>query len=359
MINQNDTKAKILSILRMKGPSLPVQIGRESGISMLFAGAFLSELASEDSLVISKMKVGGSPLYYLKGQEPMLDNFYKYLPEKEREAFLMLKQKKVLEDKKQQPAIRVALRSIKDFAFPFKKDEEIFWRFHSVGEEEVRSILEPQETKEVENEARSEVKQEAEQEKKPELETEVKKEAEIKQETKGEIKPVLEIKQETKQEIKQEIGIKKEKKERQLDIGIKSARKEKQPARTRKEKITPKQERFENPLVIEEVQKEKPKSEFVSRAISKISGKYNMIEEKSYNPREYSCIVQINSDLGPMNFLALAKDKKKISETDLKQALSEAQKIPLPALFIHNGEMSKKAKEYCEKYFSILKAEKI
>jgi hypothetical protein len=347
MINQNDTKAKILGILRIKGPSLPVQIGRESGISMLFAGAFLSELASEDSLTISKMKVGGSPLYYLKGQEPMLDNFYKYLPEKEREAFLMLKQKKVLEDKKQLPAIRVALRSIKDFAFPFKKDEEIFWRFHTTSEEEVRSILEPGEEKEVEEV--KEVKQELGQE--------------IKQETKQEEKQELEIGQEvhseTEQEVKPSPEVKHEKKEKQLDIGIKSAKKEKQPARTRKEKIIPKQEKFENPLVLEEVKEEKPKSEFVSKIIERINKKYKIIEEKEYTNKEYSCVVQINSDLGPMNFLVFAKDKKKISETDIKQALSESQKIPLPALFMHNGEISKKAQEYCAKYFSVLKSEKI
>lgn len=88
------------------------------------------------------MKVGGSPLYFLVGQEQALEKFYTYLPGKEKEAFLLLKKKKILKDSEQQPAIRVALRALKDFAFPFRNDNEIFWRFHSVTEQEVRDIFE-------------------------------------------------------------------------------------------------------------------------------------------------------------------------------------------------------------------------
>ena len=68
-----ETRNKILSILRLKGPSLPVQIARETGLNSLFAGAFLSELASDKSIKISMMKVWGSPLYFLPGQESQLE----------------------------------------------------------------------------------------------------------------------------------------------------------------------------------------------------------------------------------------------------------------------------------------------
>ena len=47
------------------------------------------------------------------------------------------------------------------------------------------------------------------------------------------------------------------------------------------------------------------------------------------------------------------------NETDLKKLLSTAQSIPLPALFIYTGKLSKKAQEYTKKYSSILKALKI
>jgi len=129
-------KNKIIFILRKNGPSLPVHIAREIESSTLFTSAFLSELASEKRIKISHMKVGNSPLYYLLGQEQLLEKFSHYLKSKEKEAFELLKEKKFIKDSEQDPAIRVALREIKDFAVPFKKDEEIIWRFFPVSEEE-------------------------------------------------------------------------------------------------------------------------------------------------------------------------------------------------------------------------------
>jgi len=78
------------------------------------------------------MKVGNSPLYYLSGQEQLLEKSSHYLKSKEKEAFTLLKEKKIIKDSEQDPAIRVALREIKDFAIPFKKDEEIFWRYFTI-----------------------------------------------------------------------------------------------------------------------------------------------------------------------------------------------------------------------------------
>jgi hypothetical protein len=80
------------------------------------------------------MRVGNSPLYFLPGQESMLERFSNHLKSKEKDAFLLLKGKKILKDSEQNPAIRVALRSIRDFAIPFKKDGDIFWRYFSVPE---------------------------------------------------------------------------------------------------------------------------------------------------------------------------------------------------------------------------------
>ena len=128
----SEIKEKIISILRRKGPGLPVHIAREIESSTLFTSAFLSELASERRIKISNMKVGNSPLYYLPGQEFLLEKFSHYLKSKEKEAFTLLKEKKFLKDSEQDPAIRVALREIKDFAVPFKKDEEIFWRYFTI-----------------------------------------------------------------------------------------------------------------------------------------------------------------------------------------------------------------------------------
>lgn len=132
--NTSQLKEKIISILRIKGPNLPVHIAREIGLSILFTSAFLSELLSEKKIKISHMKVGNSPIYFIPGQESRLENFSQYLKSKEKDAFILLKEKKFLKDKSQDPAIRVALRAIKDFAIPFKKNEEIFWKYFTTSE---------------------------------------------------------------------------------------------------------------------------------------------------------------------------------------------------------------------------------
>ena len=139
-------KNKIISFIKIRGPCLPVQIAREIEKSSIIASAFLSELASEKTIRISNMKVGGSPLYFLPGQEEQLEKFSQHLPEKEKQALSLLKENKVLQDEKQEPAIRVALRSIKDFAFPLAlKTEEtktIFWHYLTLPEEEAKLKVE-------------------------------------------------------------------------------------------------------------------------------------------------------------------------------------------------------------------------
>ncbi len=142
-MQSNVNHEKIIEVIKRRGPSLPIQISKEVGLSSLFVSAFLSELAGEKRVKISHLKVGGSPLYFLEGQEEQLEKSYNYLHPREVEAFLLLKEKKILKDTEQKPAIRIALRSIRDFAIGFKKDEEIFWRYALTPESEIISILEP------------------------------------------------------------------------------------------------------------------------------------------------------------------------------------------------------------------------
>ena len=137
-------KEKIISLLKVNGPSLPVHIAKGTGLSILFASAFLSELFYEKKISISNIKIGNSPLYFLPGQEPQLERFSHYLKSKEKEAFLLLKDKRFLKDSEQQPAIRVALREIKDFAVPFQRGEEIYWRYFVVPEEELSEKKKPE-----------------------------------------------------------------------------------------------------------------------------------------------------------------------------------------------------------------------
>jgi len=150
-------RGRIISFIRDNGPSLPVQIARDTGLSILFASAFLSELFGEKIINISNLRVGSSPLYFLPGQEPQLERFSQYIKGKEKEAYLLLKDKKILKDSELQPAIRVALREIKDFAIPFEKNDEIFWRYFLIEEPEkieidIIEVEEEPKEKEVEEE---------------------------------------------------------------------------------------------------------------------------------------------------------------------------------------------------------------
>lgn len=155
-------KEKIISLLRLGGPSLPVHIAKGTGLSILFASAFLSELFYEKKIIISNIKVGNSPLYFLSGQEPQLERFSSYLKSKEKEAFLLLKEKKFLKDSEQEPAIRVALREIKDFAIPFRKEDEVYWKYFTVPESELSEKRKPEKEIIIEEEPEEEIKEEVE-----------------------------------------------------------------------------------------------------------------------------------------------------------------------------------------------------
>ena len=291
-MEKNETHEKIINVLKEKGPGLPINIAKSLGMSSLFISAFLSELFNEKRVKMSHLKVGGSSLYYLEGQEEKLEPFYKFLHPKEAEAFLLLKKSQLLKDSEQDPAIRVALRSIRDFSVGFKINEEIYWKYILLPDSDIESLL---------------------------------KQPSSKKETK--LKPQK---------------IKKETTKSQKSVKIK-------------------EKDFINPLILEEKKKkEKPKSEFVLKVINFLN-KNNLpiIEEKEYKSKEYNCIIKIKSELGNLEFLTQAKDKKTISEADLKKLLSNSQSIPLPAFLIYTGEISKKGKEYLIKYKSILKAKKI
>ncbi|MEM1535812.1 MAG: hypothetical protein QXQ82_01310 [Candidatus Pacearchaeota archaeon] len=164
-----EKKQKIQELIKAKGPCLPSHLSNEIGLSLLFTSALLSEMVAEKTLKLTFLKIGGSPLYYLEGQEQQLENFIDYLAPQEREAVRLLKEKKVLEDEKLTPLQRVALRNAKDFAKMLKRKidekEKIFWHYYLVPEEEVENILnslkieEPKETKEEQAEIKVEVKE--------------------------------------------------------------------------------------------------------------------------------------------------------------------------------------------------------
>ncbi len=169
--NTGQIKERITLFIERNGPSLPVHIAKEINTNMIFASAFLSELLSDKKIKISNMLVGNSRLHFLPGQEPQLEKFANHLKSKEREAFELLKQKQILKDSEQHPAIRVALKGIKDFAIPFEKNQELYWKYLTAKipekeTEEIEKEFQKQENKEEKNLASGE-KKEIEKEKEP------------------------------------------------------------------------------------------------------------------------------------------------------------------------------------------------
>ncbi len=140
-----DLRPQILELVKTRGPILPLSISSELKKDSLFVGAYLSDLLSSKQILVSAAKVGGSPLYYAKGQESRLEMLYKHLEMKEREAYDLLKKNKVMSDKGTEPAIRVAFRNLRDFAKPIEvKTHEgplLYWKWYLTSDDEVLDLL--------------------------------------------------------------------------------------------------------------------------------------------------------------------------------------------------------------------------
>ena len=139
-------KEKILQIVRQKGPVLPVVLTTEMRLNTLLASAVLSEFVREKKIFVSNTKIGGSPVYYVEEQKPLLQNLYKYLNEKDRATFDLLKQSIVLKHTDQEPLTRVSLSNIKDFALPieviYRDQKELFWKWYVATDAEVKATIE-------------------------------------------------------------------------------------------------------------------------------------------------------------------------------------------------------------------------
>jgi hypothetical protein len=140
-----DNKLEILDIIKIEGPIIPAQLAKALNTNILFASAILSDLVDKKEVIISGVKKGGSPFYYLKGQEPKLEKLSEFLHGKEKEAFQFLKEKKVVRDKTAEPWQRVAFRALKDYAIPLNVgvsgEYEIFWKYYLEGNDETKELI--------------------------------------------------------------------------------------------------------------------------------------------------------------------------------------------------------------------------
>jgi hypothetical protein len=285
-------------LVRQKGPCLPSDVYKELNTNQLFASAMLGELVSAGNIKVTNLKRGSSPYYYTEEQKEKLQNLVQYLNDKDRMAFHLIQEKLVLRDSEQTPLMRVALRSIKDYAVPlninYNNQIEIFWKFYLLTNAE----------------------------------------AEIK------IKRLLGI-------LPPEEPIKHEKKEEQKKISL-----EKEIIPEKKEEIKkqePEKEKTTKTKIPQDV-----KTPFLDSLMAYFN-KNNIIiisqEITNKSKTEIDFILELPSAVGKLQYYCKAKDKKKITDGDIASAFVQGQQKRLPILVLINGTMTKKAQEMLNKEF--------
>lgn len=296
-----DQRDKVISIVRMKGPLLPNVIGKELHIDLLFASAMLSELVDSKQLRLTALKVGGSPVYYHPGQESRLQEFSRYLPEKERRAYDLLRQKVVLRDSAEEPLTRACLRQIKDFAMPLEVNyggkQELFWKWYltpnSQAEELIKTALgiaPKEEPKQVIPPTKIMVPQ-------PKLEP---------------------------REMQQPLVEK--------DEAMHVSKTTQEPA-----------DKFYR----------KVKKYFDDNGITVLQ--HAMVRKDA----DIELVVEIPSAVGKLQYFCKAKNKKRITEGELSSAYLQGQKRQLPILFLTTGEIGKKAAQMAAAEFKTMSIKQI
>ena len=315
-----ETRDKILEIVKAKGPVLPVQIAKEIGSDILMASAHLAELTASRKLRISAIKVGGSPLYYLDGQEAMLQKYIVNANDKEKKAYDMLNENKVLRDSEQEPVIRVALREIRDFAIPlnvkYNNNREIFWKWHLAGNEEAEQIIKSK-LKIIE---------------KPVTEP-------LEKIQNQEIKPAK-IEDFRGTENAKHFPVEQKIEEKPIETLQKGVKQKKEP---RKHKSRDKDDIF-----LKDVAKffEKNKIIILSSEVVKRNS-------------EIDFVVEIPSVVGSLQYYCKARNKKRISDSDLSNAYVKGQLKRLPVIVLSPGDLSAKAQEMIGRELSNLTFKKI
>lgn len=305
-------KEKTLEQLKLKGPQLPVHIAAQLKINLTFAGAFLSELIAEGKAKYTTLKIGGSPLYYVSGHEARLQSFSKHLGQREKEAYELLMQEKLLKDETLIPVLRVAMRAIRDYAIPLRitteKEAAIYWKWYLLPEDEMHLLLDNMLSNEM---------------------------PETQQVTVPEHLP---------DSLPTQTAIPEEKKESRKAV-VAASHSEAKPA--------PKMEK--NIMLMEEIHAEKPSEPIFQTADVFAQGLFsyfaaNGINIASHNilkkNAEVECVVRLPTPLGEISYHCLAKKKKRCSDADISAGYIRAAAQRLPYLFISTSALPKKVQDF-------------
>jgi hypothetical protein len=339
----------IIEFLSNNGPSTPAQLAKYLNINQIFASAMLGETVSnnKEKIRISNLKIGGgSPLYYIREHEDRLQNFSQNLNAKDRQAYELLKTKKILRDREQSALVRVSLRQIQDFAVQLNitraGNTEIFWKWHMLtdkeAESEIRKILgihHEEKTVKEENKEKKETGQETSPEKTGKYKDLSMPKTDIK-----EINQKQESNMQNGQEMIKEMPNIVIRKENQMKIGEKEQSQDRLQMQGSQGDLNA------------EFSIKYPKG-FGKRVIDFIEQKGIKIKnyEQIKKNKEFTMILSVPSSVGSSRFYCKALDKKKISEGELALAIVEAQERKLAGLFMTTGELAKKTEAKMETIF--------
>ena len=279
-----DYREKISEMAR-SSPLLPTQVAKAVGRDSLTAGAMLSEMSSKGLLRVSRLKVGGSPLYYIPENVHQLKDFVEFLNEKDRRTVKLLEERGVLCDRDQEPLVRVSLHELKDFALPLKVShkgkEDLFYKWFLLPDDDakdrIRSIIEPV------------------------------------------FEPVVE-----------------EKPKKILEKVVKK------PAKI----IEKKSEGIVEKPKLKRKKSAVNSSEFIN-SVESFFGENNItiIEKNVIRKDDVEFMINLPSPFGSLAYFCKVKGKKRITDSDLSSALVAGQLKKVPILFLFSGELSKSARE--------------
>jgi len=311
----DDIGEQVLSFVGQNGPALPSEVAKFIGKDILIASAILSELVSRKVLKISKAKIGGSPVYYLPGQEEMLERLLPFMNEKDRQTCIMLKERGVIGEEEADPLTRVSLKSLPDFAIPFQLEGKTYWRWHLLPEGEAAARagqkIAGKEFRRSENSAAAE-------------------------------KPKISIAQSIESAITSEAKIIEEHPAKKRTASKKTIVKEEGRAEGSKAETTPSVESYD-----------KKTSDFLehTRRFFKEKGVEVLEEFPSLKKGQHDFRIRIEGTLGSFEYFCRARDKKTINEDDLSSAYLRAQMNGLPCILLTDGRLTKRASEMLRNEF--------
>ena len=320
-----DQREQAIEYIKTNGPALPVQIGKKLDTSILFASAILSELVSRKLLLISSKNVGGSPLYFLQGQEEKVcSKLHGSLKAQEKDLVKEVQEKKVLHHNHLEPWQRISVEQLKDFFVPLdvtlENQQYRFWKYKPYKDQELREAIqsffenhkEPEKTTKEEPMEQTNLLQDypAQKEEKVETLSEKRGDTSLKEEL-----DIEQLKADLMMEMKKEL--------------LKNMQTQKK--------------------VQQQIQ-EKPKKKLEGKLYEQTclffkKHEIEILGEEELRKGELDFTIKIPSNIGHLTFYAKIKDKKVINEGDISAAFSDGQLKQLPVLFISPGKLTKKAEE--------------